>query len=171
MLRRGAIAVTCVLAPCLAGLAWAIEPDLQRHNQVEHGRYLVTLGDCAPCHTDSSGAPFGGGRSIETPFGNIRSPNITPDTETGIGAWTDEQFDNAVRHGIGRNGARLYPAMPYPWYTKMSRDEVLAIRAYLKTVAPVHNAVVANTLPFPFNIRTAMRVWDGLFFTDGEFKP
>src|SRR5262249_57935914 len=88
----------------------------------------------------------------------------------GIGGWSDDQFDNAVRRGIRPNGARLYPAMPYPYYTKMSREDVLAIRAYLKTLEPVRNPVVTNTLPFPFNIRSAMRVWDLLFFKDERFK-
>ena len=113
----------------------------------------------------SSGKPFAGGRPIETPFGIITSPNITPDHETGIGAWSDEEFDNAVRKGVRPRRQRLYPAMPYPAYTKMTRDDVLAIRAYLTTVEPVHSAVKANTLPFPFNIRLAMRVWDALYFT------
>ncbi len=104
--------------------------------QIERGRYLAVLSDCASCHTVAgSNQPFAGGRSIETPFGNIVAPNITPDAETGIGSWTDDQFDAAVRKGIRRDGSRLYPAMPYTAYTKMSRDDVLAIRAYLKTVA------------------------------------
>jgi mono/diheme cytochrome c family protein len=89
--------------------------------------------------------------------------------ETGIGSWTDDQFDAAVRKGIGRNGERLYPAMPFNAYTKMSRKDVLAIRAYLNTVTAVYNPVVANTLPFPFNIRTAMRVWDALYFKQGDY--
>src|SRR5580698_7786121 len=89
--------------------------------------------------------------------------------ETGIGSWTDDQFDNAVRGGIGRNGERLYPAMPFNAYTKMSREDALAIRAYLNTVTAVYNPVVANTLPFPFNIRMAMRVWDALYFKPGEY--
>ena len=115
--------------------------------------------------------PFAGGRPIETPFGNIVAPNITPDLETGIGGWSDDEFDAAVRKGIRRDGAPLYPAMPYNAYTKMSRDDVLAIRAYLNTVTAGSNPVVANTLPFPFNIRAAMRVWDALYFTEGEYKP
>src|SRR5581483_8720110 len=105
------------------------------------------------------------------PFGSIVAPNITPDPETGIGIWSDEQFDAAIRNGIRRDGSRLYPAMPFNAYTKMSREDVLAIRAYLNTVAPVHNAVIADTLPFPFNIRTAMRVWDALYFEQGEYHP
>ena len=116
-----------------------------------------------------SNQPFAGGRPIETPFGNIVAPNITPDPETGIGAWSDDQFDAAVRKGIGRNGSRLYPAMPYNAYTKMSRNDVLAIRAYLNTVTPVRNPWSPNTLPFPFNIRAAMRVWNALYFKEGEY--
>ena len=150
----------------------ATVPDSQAFGQIERGRYLAIAADCVACHTVLDvGKPFAGGRSIETPFGNIVAPNITPDRDTGIGAWTDEQFDNAVRRGIRPNGERLYPAMPFTAYTKMSREDVLAIRAYLKTVAPVQNQVVTNTLPFPFNIRAAMRVWNALYFTEGEFKP
>jgi mono/diheme cytochrome c family protein len=118
-----------------------------------------------------SDQPFAGGRPIETPFGNIVAPNITPDPETGIGSWSDEQFDAAIRKGLRPDGSHLYPAMPYNAYTKMSHDDVLAIRAYLSTVTPVRNAVIANTLPFPFNIRAAMRVWNALYFTEGDFRP
>jgi len=144
----------------------------QDFTQVEKGRYLATAADCVACHTiQNGGKPFAGGRAIETPFGNITSSNITPDTETGIGSWTDEQFDNAVRNGVRPDGSRLYPAMPYTSYTKMSLDDVVAIRAYLNTVEPVRHAVVANTLPFPFNIRASMRVWDALYFSPGEFRP
>jgi mono/diheme cytochrome c family protein len=152
--------------------AWAGASDPQEFTQIERGRYLSILSDCASCHTvPDSGRPYAGGRAIETPFGNIVAPNITPDLETGIGAWSDAQFDDAVRHGVGRNGTRLYPAMPYNAYTKMSRDDVLAIRAYLNTVTPVSNAVVANTLPFPFNIRASVVVWDALYFKDDEYRP
>lgn len=146
--------------------------DEQKFSQIEHGRYLATLADCTACHTQKDGAkPFAGGRPIETPFGTIVSANITPDRETGIGNWTDEQFDDAVRHGRRPDGSRLYPAMPYTSYTKMSRDDVKAIRAYLATIEPVHNPVVTDQLPFPLNIRLNMSVWDALFFRDGEFKP
>jgi mono/diheme cytochrome c family protein len=146
--------------------------DQQDFSQIEHGHYLATLADCAACHTKKEGGkPFAGGRPIETPFGTILSANITPDSETGIGNWTDQQFDNAVRRGIRADGSRLYPAMPYVSYTKMSRDDVKAIRAYLATLKPVHSAVATNHLPFPFNIRLAMRGWDLLFFKPGEFKP
>ncbi|HEX2539162.1 MAG TPA: cytochrome c [Pseudolabrys sp.] len=171
------IAATGVLVG--AGLAaypvvrtMASDSDAQDFAQIERGRRLATLADCAACHTNKdSGKPFAGGRPIETPFGNVLAPNITPDRETGIGNWSDEDFDNAVRHGIDDEGKRLYPAMPYVYYTKMSRDDVKAIRAYLATVPAVHNKVHANQLPFPFSIRWTMYAWDWLYFTPGEFKP
>jgi mono/diheme cytochrome c family protein len=151
--------------------AAATESDPQDFTQVARGRYLAIASDCAACHTvPGSGQPFAGGRAIETPFGNIVAPNITPDRETGIGAWSDDAFEGALRRGRRPDGARLYPAMPFNAYTKMSRNDVLAIRAYLNTLEPVRHAVVANTLPFPFNIRAAMRVWDALYFSEGEYK-
>jgi mono/diheme cytochrome c family protein len=155
-----------------AGFGRAANPDSQAFDQIERGRYLATVADCFACHTvPNVGKPFAGARPIETPFGVITSSNITPDADTGIGAWSDEQFENAVRKGLHPDGSRLYPAMPFPYYTKMSREDVLAIRAYLKTVEPVHQPVKSNTLPFPFNIRVAMRAWDALYFTEGEFQP
>jgi mono/diheme cytochrome c family protein len=116
-------------------------------------------------------AQYAGGRAIETPFGQLLGPNITPDRETGIGAWTDDEFVNALRHGTGRNGVHLYPAMPYPYMTKMTREEVLAIRAYLDTVPPVRHAVNVNQLAFPFDIRANMIAWDAQFFREGAFRP
>ncbi len=167
----GATAVLVALVVAMKSVV-ATMPDSQSFAKIERGRYLTTAADCIACHTVlDGGKPFAGGRPIETPFGNITTPNITPDRETGIGAWTDDEFDNAVRRGVRPTGERLYPAMPFPWYTKMSRDDVLAIRAYLNTVPAVSNKVVTNTLPFPFNIRAAMNVWDALYFTEGEFKP
>jgi mono/diheme cytochrome c family protein len=160
------------IALFVATLATAGESDPQEFTQIERGRYLAVLSDCVSCHTvPGSNRPFAGGRAIETPFGNILAPNITPDPETGIGSWSDDAFDAAIRKGLRRNGSRLYPAMPYTAYTKMSREDVLAIRAYLNTVTPVRNAVDANALPFPFNIRASMRVWNMLYFNQGDYKP
>jgi mono/diheme cytochrome c family protein len=150
--------------------AKAGDSDPQEFTQIDRGRYLAVLSDCASCHTvPGSNQPFAGGRAIETPFGNIVAPNITPDPETGMGSWSDDAFDAAIRKGLRRNGSRLYPAMPYPAYTKMSRDDVLAVRAYLNAVTPVRNDVVVNTLPFPFNIRASMRVWNALYFKQGDY--
>ncbi len=146
--------------------------DKQDFSQIERGRYLTIAGDCAACHTlTESGKAFAGGRPIETPFGNILAPNITPDVETGIGAWSDDEFVNALTKGTGRAGTRLYPAMPYTYMTKTTREDALAIRAYLETVPAVRNPVRSNQLPFPFNIRLGLAAWDQLFFTPGTFHP
>lgn len=163
------LAIVLLAAAVVALPAYASEQD---HSMIERGRYLAAAADCFACHTvPGTDKPYAGGRAIETPFGNIVSANITPDQDTGIGSWSDDQFDNALRHGIRPDGSRLYPAMPYTAYTKMPREDVLAIRAYLRTIKPIRNAPDRDTLPFPFNIRTAMRGWNMLFFTPGEFKP
>jgi mono/diheme cytochrome c family protein len=143
----------------------------QSFDQIERGRYLAVLGDCAGCHTAPGGQPFAGGLALQTPFGTIVAPNITPDRDTGIGNWTDDEFLAALHEGRGHNGTRLYPAMPYPAYTKMTDADVLAMRAYFATVAPVNNMVIANQLPFPLNIRFAMVFWNGLNFTSGRYQP
>jgi mono/diheme cytochrome c family protein len=145
--------------------------DKQAFAEIARGRYLAIVGDCAGCHNVPGGDPFAGGLSIETPFGTLVSPNITPDRETGIGAWTDDEFVDAMQNGIARGSGHLYPAMPYTYYTKATRDDVLAIRAYLETVDPVHNEVKANQLPFPFDVRASMAGWNELFFKRGTFVP
>src|SRR6478672_9770950 len=165
-MRRALFAAIGLAA--LSGVASA--QDLQRFDLIERGRYLAVLGDCAACHTAPGGQPYAGGLALQTPFGKLVAPNITPDRETGIGNWTEDEFVAAMHDGRGRGGKRLYPAMPYPAYTKMTRDDVLAIRAYLATVAPVSNTVIANQLPFPFNIRFAMVFWNWLNFTPGRFQ-
>jgi mono/diheme cytochrome c family protein len=146
--------------------------DAQNFGQIERGRYLAIAGDCTSCHTvPGSDQPFAGGRPIETPFGVVVGANITPDPETGIGAWSDELFVRALREGKGHDGELLYPAMPYVYYTKLTESDALAIRAYLNTVTPVRNAVVSNKLPFPLDVRQGMIAWNALYFRYGEFKP
>jgi mono/diheme cytochrome c family protein len=158
------------MMPALSARAGDI--DKQEFKQIAYGRYLAIAGDCAACHTlPGSGHDLAGGRVIETPFGNLLAPNITPDPVTGIGAWTDQEFIDAMTKGTGRGGSHLYPAMPYTYYTKLTRDDVLAIRAYLNTVPAVQNRVRSNQLPFPLNIRAGMIAWDALFFTPGTFRP
>jgi mono/diheme cytochrome c family protein len=169
---RSVLTIAVAVAALGAGAGTCRAGDLQDFAAVERGRYLATAADCGSCHTvPDSGQAFAGGRAIETPFGVLAAPNITPDRETGIGAWSDDQFDAAVRRGMSRNGARLYPAMPFPYYSRMSREDVKDIRAYLNTIKPVQNAVRVNRLPFPLNLRTSMLVWDQLYFTPGEFHP
>ena len=108
-------------------------------------------------------------RSI-TPFGVVASANITPDVETGIGAWSDDDFVSALQKGRGKDGIRLYPAMPYPYFAKMSRDDILAIRAYLDTLEPVHQAIKTDQLPFRFKLRIGMLFWNALFFDGTPFS-
>ncbi len=165
--------VLCAVALALsAGAAGAGDIDKQEFNQIERGRYLTVVGDCAACHTlPGSGRAYAGGRAIETPFGVLLAPNITPDQLTGIGAWTDDEFVNALKQGTGRGGQHLFPAMPYTYYTRVTRDDALAIRAYLNTVPAVQHAVKADQLPFPFNVRASLIGWNALFFSPGEFRP
>lgn len=138
---------------------------------ISRGAYLANAGDCAGCHSAKGGKPFAGGLPMDTPFGTMYSANITPDKETGIGGWTDEQFYRVMHDGIGHKGEYLYPSMPFPWYTTVSRDDVLAIKAFLFTQAPVHQAAKPNKLDFPVGIRTSMLAWRVAFFKPGEFKP
>jgi mono/diheme cytochrome c family protein len=173
-LQRAATVVAAVLASaCVPSFTAADNlPSGQDFSQIERGRYLTTVADCGACHTDpKSSAEFAGGRPIETPFGNVLASNITPDKETGIGDWSDAEFDAAVRFGKRPDGSLLYPAMPYPYYTRMSSADVTAIRAYLNTLQPVHHAVEENQLSFPFNIRAGLHAWNALYFNAGPIKP
>jgi mono/diheme cytochrome c family protein len=163
------IAVAATLASLLVvGPARSV-PDA--YTAVERGRYLTILGDCVACHTAPGGKPFAGGRDLATPFGVIMTPNLTPDGATGIGRWTAADFYRAMHEGKRPDGARLYPAFPYTYYTKVSRADSDDIFAYLQTLEPAPNSVDRNTLPFPFNIRTVMLGWNLLFFKPGEFTP
>jgi mono/diheme cytochrome c family protein len=145
--------------------------SLSNANLVERGAYLTRAADCVACHTAPGGKPFAGGLGINLPFGTLYSTNITPDPETGIGKYSDQDFLNALHHGTRRDGARLYPAMPYTSYTYISDADARAIRAYLFSLAPVNMAVPANTLMFPFNQRWAMGFWSVMFSRDVRFEP
>jgi mono/diheme cytochrome c family protein len=138
---------------------------------IARGKALAEAADCADCHTADPAKPFAGGKRIDTPFGGIYSPNLTPDRETGLGAWSDEDFRRALRDGVAPNGSRYYPAFPYPYFTKLTREDMLAIRAYLATLAPVHSVTPPPELRWPLNYRIVMRVWNYLFFRPGLLEP
>ena len=138
---------------------------------IERGRYLARLGDCASCHTASGGKPFAGGMYLPTPFGQISVPNITPDLKTGIGAWSDEEFYRAMHEGIGRQGEYLYPVFPFPWYTKVTRSDVLAIKAYLFSLPAVAAPRAPLKLTWPASVRESLGAWRAAFFTAREFQP
>lgn len=170
MRRSAAIAGTTAAILLMAGPAPA---DVSHDSFVEiaQGRYLAAAGDCEACHTEPGGKPYAGGRAIDTPFGTIYSSNITPDRATGIGGWSDAQFYRAMHEGIAADGHHLYPAFPYPWYTKLSRGDVAAIRTYLRTLDPVASRTPDNRLTWPLGYRGLMVGWNGLFFRAGAFQP
>ncbi len=137
----------------------------------ERGAYLVRVGNCAACHTARGGLPFAGGKSIDTPFGAVVTSNITPDSLTGIGAWTAADFWRAMHHGRSKDGRLLYPAFPYSEYTRITRDDTDAMFAYLLSVQPVHQTNRPHALQFPYNTQTALAVWRALFFSPEQFEP
>jgi mono/diheme cytochrome c family protein len=146
----------------------AAEPTAE---DIARGKALTVAGDCASCHTADPARPFAGGKRIDTPFGGIYAPNLTPDRETGLGAWSDDDFYRALRFGRAPDDTLYYPAFPYPNFTKLTRQDIFAIRAYLATLAPVSNPPRTPELRFPFNYRFVMRGWNWLFFKPGILMP
>ena len=148
-----------------------VPASIARTSMVERGAYLTRAADCVACHTSGGGKEYAGGLAIRLPFGTLYSTNITPDKETGVGNYSDQDFLDAVRRGVRRDGARLYPAMPYASYSYMTDADVLAIKAYLFSLPPVHAQAPENTLTFPYNQRWAMIFWSALFNPDTRFAP
>ena len=148
-----------------------VPATLAQASIIERGEYLAKAADCMVCHTTPGGKEYAGGLGFKLPFGTLYSTNITPDKDTGIGDYSDRDFLNAMHRGVRRNGARLYPAMPYTSYTYISDDDALAIKAYLFGLSAVHATAPENTLSFPFNQRWAMMVWSALFNPDTRFEP
>jgi len=131
---------------------------------VEAGRYVAIASDCIACHTTPGGKPFAGGRPVQSPIGNMYSSNITPDKATGIGNYTLDEFDRAIRHGIRQDGVSLYPAMPYPSYAKMSDQDIRALYAYfMHGVQPVNAANRKNDITWPLSIRWPVAIWRKTF--------
>ncbi|MGJ7915305.1 c-type cytochrome [Massilia sp. LXY-6] len=134
---------------------------------IARGAYLARAGDCAACHTARGGAAYAGGRAVDTPFGQVMAPNITPDVETGIGAWNADDFWNALHNGIGSKGRLLYQAFPYPNYTKVTRDDADALFAYLRSLTPAHQPRRPHALRFPYDSQAALAAWRLLYFKPG----
>jgi mono/diheme cytochrome c family protein len=160
------LAILCVIASLGAGARSAAGETI-----VERGHYLVTAADCAGCHTANPNQPFAGGVVIATPLGTIVTPNITRDAATGIGAWSDAEFYRALHEGVGRTGENLYPAMPYVSFTRLRRDDVLAIKAYLWSLPPIRRPNLPHHLQIPFQERWLISLWKLLNFREGEFRP
>lgn len=148
-----------------------VPADLSKASLVERGEYLARAADCMVCHTAPGGKEYTGGFPFKLPFGTLYSTNITPDKETGIGNYTDEEFLNAMHRGIRKDGARLYPAMPYTSYTYVTDADALAIKAYLFSLPPVRAPALENDLLFPFNQRWAMLFWSAIFNPGSPFQP
>lgn len=145
--------------------AWAGTPE-----NIARGAYLAKLGDCVACHTTRGGAEYAGGRALDTPFGRLIAPNITSDRESGIGAWTADQFWNALHNGVGRDGRLLYPAFPYTNYTKVTRDDADALFAFMQSIPPQKSARQPHELRFPYNQQIALAAWRVLYFTPGVYS-
>ncbi|WP_406828593.1 c-type cytochrome [Microbulbifer sp. ARAS458-1] len=175
------VAVSCLLPVALlyAQEVWdkaavsEVNTELNRPELIAKGRYLAIAGDCQACHTRTGGTPFAGGRPMSIPMlGTLYSSNITPDINTGIGTWTLEEFDRALRQGVGKGGRNLYPAMPYESYTKITDADIQALYAYfLFGVAPVHDTPPPNKIPRALSARWPLKIWNYLFTPTGPFEP
>ncbi len=170
-MRSGQRTVTYALAGLtLMFLAW-VSGAGAADDLAARGAYLARAGLCIACHTDfkNKGAALAGGYAIEVPFGTIYSTNITPDPETGIGGWSDEEFLRAMRQGIGRGREHLFPAFPYTSFTNMTDEDILALKAYLSTVKPVRKENRAPELTAPFGWRFLLAGWKWRYFEEGPW--
>jgi mono/diheme cytochrome c family protein len=149
----------------------SVAADAGSTDLVKRGEYLARVGDCIACHTADKSRPFAGGLPIGTPFGTLYTPNITPDPDTGIGRWSNADFLRAMQEGVGKGGEHLYPAFPYPEYTRVAERDLLAIRAYLNTLTPIRYTPPRNELSFPFNQRWVLFFWKLFNFHEGRFTP
>ena len=138
---------------------------------IARGEYLARAGDCVACHTARGGEPYAGGLATPTPFGTLYSPNITPDRQYGIGDWSEQDFWRAMHDGIAPGNRLLYPVFPFTHFTKISRPDVDAIFAYLRSLPPAATPNHPNEMPFPYNQRSTLVFWRALFFRPGRFQP
>ena len=179
-----AAALTAALGTTLLGATWslfsqrtALAPVAQpiaTYSAVtlERGRELAALGNCVTCHTSAQGKPNAGGLGIQTPFGTVYSTNLTPDPQTGIGLWSQQAFNRAMREGISRDGHHLYPAFPYTSFTRINDEDLTALYGWLMSQEPVRQATPETKLAFPFSLRPLMAFWNALYLTPGpSAKP
>ncbi len=156
----------------LTALLLSVATPLQvSEAQLERGRQVFNAASCAVCHTDkeNNGEPLAGGYAMKSDFGTFYTPNITPDPETGIGNWSDEDFIRALQQGISPQGDHYFPSFPYTAYTKMHRDDVLALKAYLFSLKPVKKANREHDLAFYVTMTPSARIWKSTYFKQGEF--
>ncbi|MEO7494193.1 MAG: cytochrome c [Massilia sp.] len=152
-----------------AGADQRTQPVADAATQIARGAYLARAGNCMACHTSRGGQAYAGGREIATTFGSIYTSNLTQDAATGIGSWSADDFWRAIHNGKSKNGSFLYPAFPYPSYTKVTRADADALYAFFKTIPAVRQERRENSLRFPYNQRWLLAYWRSLYFTPGEF--
>ena len=165
------LTVALLLASCVTTKppkVAATHPEQFDRALVQRGAALSAIGNCGGCHTTADGKSFAGGVPFPTPFGTVYSTNITPDVETGIGAWTEADLIRAMREGVDRGGHHLYPVFPYDHFTHVTDEDDRAIYAYLMTRPAVHARAPANELAFPFNLRSTLGVWKSLYLNPGQ---
>jgi mono/diheme cytochrome c family protein len=149
--------------------AMAAAGPLVQTKLAKQGEYVARAADCMSCHTGTPDKPYAGGNALKSAYGTIYGTNITSDPNTGIGAWSKDDFERALRQGIRKDGAYLYPAMPYTSYTKMTDADMSALWEYIRQIPPITNTIPKNTLPFPLSVRSGMAVWQSLYLQPGRF--
>jgi mono/diheme cytochrome c family protein len=170
--RRSALALSlCASWGALLLSAGPASADSDNRTQLERGEYLVRAANCVSCHTQPGGDVFAGGVPFPSEFGTLYSTNITPDATTGIGNWSFEQFAAAMRRGVRPDGEHLYPAFPYPSFTRIDDDDLRALYAYFMSLRPVSAAARPNELKFPYNQRRLLGLWKSMYFEEGRFVP
>src|SRR5438067_3088190 len=169
-LAIGAGVVVAGFAGCASRESAAqVEPSKSfAPQQVAKGAQLARIGNCMGCHTAEGGKPYAGGFGLKTPFGTVYGTNITPDTETGIGRWSQDEFARAMREGVDREGRHLFPAFPYDHFTKLGDDDVAALYAFVMTREAVNQKNRRNSVPVP---RAALGIWKSRYFERGGFTP
>lgn len=161
----GALTLGALALPFHAAIPPSPAPGATSFSQalIEQGRQVFAAGDCAVCHTAAGGPANAGGRAMETPFGTVYSTNLTPDPETGLGLWSFEAFDRAMRRGISRDGKNLYSAFPYTAFAKIAPDDMFALYAYLQTLPPVRAETPRAQMLAGVNLRPVNAVWNMLY--------
>ena len=177
LMKRILVVLLLVVVVAAGGLYWLGTRDdastgpaaaaAEGAAQIERGRYLALAGNCMACHTSRGGKAFAGGTPVPTPFGTVYGPHITPDPDTGIGAWTADDFWQALHNGKSKDGTLLYPAFPYTEYTRVTRSDSDALYAYLRSISPVKQANRPPEMEFPYDQRILLAAWRALYFKPG----
>jgi mono/diheme cytochrome c family protein len=159
-------------AACAGAAALALASHAAAQTgSAERGKYIFDAAGCYGCHTAAHGPPMAGGPPLRTPFGTFYAPNITPDREHGIGKWSNADFIRALRQGVSPEGYNYFPVFPYSSFTKMATQDLLDLKAYLGTLAPVNTPSHPHEVKWPFSIRAGLTPWKWLYFKAGEYKP